>query len=566
MRGAGLVSILLATAALGACSGKSSGDDDDGGSAGEANGGSSGKGGSKGGTSSKAGASTSAGSGGAAAEGGKATGGASGTTSARGGSAGDMEDAGAPATGGGTGGGGTGGAGAAGGGDAAGKAGAGGMGGNAGNAVVSTPYAAPGNGDTWQFTSGDPLNSTPPVLAPADNGVVIASSSADPATAGLTAFDSGIMSEAFVARLGHDGKAAWSTPLKAAGFPWSVVPSGDDYVVVAPYLPDATQVSPYFVSQDIYLAKVTAAGDVVTEKTLDFTHEETMFYGMAIAPNGEIFLTGGAMDMSAGGSLEETVILAKCDAGGTLLWEKTFPHTGHQGYGNSAIVLPDGDVIITGAFDYELDFGGDTSPIESSALLEGLPSGFLARFTADGAPVWSQEFGGDDFSSGTSLALLPGGDDYFLAGAVALNLKLGALSLPGEAFTPDENQSFPPTHAFVARLRASGEAVWVDRQMDSEFGNVVVTDGTSVFLGGSVETVDDASDGAVYLASYTVNGNHGTPYAAVSGDGVSSASLVLSDEALWVSGRYAGAVDFGAGTAFTNSDAGVFLVRLPKEP
>jgi hypothetical protein len=557
MRGMSLLSILLAAAALGACSGKSNGDDDDGGSAGDEGGGSSGTGGS---SSGRAGAST-AGSGKAGASGGRSAGGAGGMTSVGGGSGGDADEGGAPATGGGSGatGGGAGGG-------TAGKAGGGGMGGSAGAAQVATPYLAPGDGDTWQFTSGDPLNSTPPVLAPADRGVVIAGSSADPATTGLTAFDSEIMSEAFIARLGHDGKAVWSTPLKAAGFPWAVARASDDYVVVAPYLPDTTQVAPYFVSQDIYLAKVTADGDVVTEKTLDFDHEETIFYGMAIAPNGDIFLTGAAMDLGEGGSLEETVILAKCDGGGTLLWEKTYPHTGHQGYGNSAIVLPSGDVIITGAFDSELDFGGPTDPIESSATLEGLPSGFLARFTASGEPVWSQEFGGDDFSTGTSLALLPGSDDFFLAGAVALNLKLGALSLPGEAFTPDETQSFPPSHAFVARMRASGEAVWVERQMDSEFGQVVVTDGSNVFLGGSLDTKDDASDGVVYLTSYTVNGTHGPLYGAVSGEGVSSASLVLSDEALWVSGRYSGAVDFGAGTAFTSSDAGVFLLRLPKGP
>jgi len=274
------------------------------------------------------------------------------------------------------------------------------------------------------------------------------------------------------------------------------------------------------------------------------------------------------MDMASDGSLAETVVLAKIDGGGTLKWEKTFPHTGHQGYGNGIIVLPDGDLIVTGGFDYELDFGGDTAPLESSAKLEGLPSGFVARFTAAGDPVWSQEFGGDDFSIGESLALLPGGDDFLLAGSVALNLNLGGLSLPGEAFTPDDTHTFPPAHAFVARLSASaGDAAWAERPLDSEFGNVVVTDGTTAFVAGSVETQQDPAAGAVYLLSYlAAGGNEDKRYGAVTGDGISSAALVLSDDALWVSGRYAGALDFGVGTAFTNSDAGVFLLRLPKGP
>lgn len=468
-----------------------------------------------------------------------------------------MEEAGAPPVRGGAGG--NGGAG----GGAAGKAGAGGMGGSAGGGV----YVAPGDGDTWQFTSGDPLNSTPPVLAPIDGGVVIAGSSADPATTGLTAFDSGITSEAFIARLGHDGKAKWSTPLRAAGFPWNVVPAANDYIVVAPYLPEMAQVAPYYVSQDIFLAKVTPEGDVVMEKTLDFEHEETIFYATAVAPNGDIFLAGLAMDIPEDGPIEQNVILAKCDGGGTLLWEKTFPNTGHQAYANSLVVLPDGDLLATGAFDAELDFGGDTEPLKSSTTLEGLVSGFLVRFTASGEPVWSEQFGGDELTVGTSLALMPGSDDFFLTGAVAMDLTLGGLSLPSVPFTPDDNQPFPPSHAFVARMKASGEGVWVERQLDSEWGNVVVTDGATVFVGGSVETKADATDGAVYLTSYAANdGSAGPLYGAPSGDGVSSAALVLSDDALWVSGRFAGGIDFGAGTAFTDSDAGVFLVRLPKSP
>lgn len=552
MRGVGLLSCFVVSAALGACSGKSSSDDDD-------NGGSSGENSS--GSGGKAGASTS-GSAGTTPQAGQATNGGSGggagkrpTQGGSGGNAGAEDGGSSGATLGG-------GAGRAGNGGSGGAS-PGGMGGAAGSPAVPETYLPPGEGDTWQIPTGDPLNSTVPVLAPADGGVVIAGASADPATVGLSAFDDGILSEAFVARLDATGKATWSVPLKPAGLPWAVAKSGSDYVVVAPNIPDQAQVSTSFVSQDLYLAKVSGTGTIVYEKTVPFEHEETFTYGMAVAPTGEIYLAGGILDLTDTG-IAEHPILVKVDASGQKIWDKPFTHPGTQAYANAVIVLPDGDVVITGDFDNTLDFGGSTDVLTSTATLDGLPSGFIARFNPSGDAIWSQSFGGDDFSTGMGLAALPNGD-FFLAASVAADLNIGTFSLEGEPFTPSDTQSFPPTRAFIARLNGAGEVSWVKRELDSDFANVVATDGKSVFLGGAVDDESAVSGAMVYLRSYSVTGETGPVYSTAGGEGVSSAALALSDGALWVSGRFTTSIEFD-NTALANADAGVFLARLKPAP
>lgn len=75
-----------------------------------------------------------------------------------------------------------------------------------------------GGASSW--TSGNPLNPTPAVVAAYGDGVVIASASSDPSVVGLTPFgDSGVVSKAFVGCLAHDGSVVWSVPIGATGLP-----------------------------------------------------------------------------------------------------------------------------------------------------------------------------------------------------------------------------------------------------------------------------------------------------------------------------------------------------------
>jgi hypothetical protein len=397
------------------------------------------------------------------------------------------------------------------------------------------------------------------LVALEDGGVIIAGASADPATVGLEAFDSGILSEAFVARLDADGMPVWALPLKEAGLPWAIERSGDDVVIVAAHLPELAEVSTSYVSKDVYLAKLSLGGAVRYEKTLTFSHEVTYTYGLAVDPSGVIYLAGGVQNQDTERGSVTDPILVKCSPQGDKQWEDVPAHTGTQGYANAVTVLASGDVVATGAFDAELTFGA-LDPITSTAENAGIPNGFLVRYAPGGEPVWSSQFGGADFSTGTGLSALAG-DDFLLSGSVSLNLELGGESLPGEPFTPTELEPFGPMAAFVARLSGTGDADWVRLEQPATFAQLVETNGGTVFLGGDMQPTEDGGS-VVYLRSYeTTTGDAVQSVAALSGESIESVSLGVGPGTVWVSGRFTGSADFGNENAL-NANAGVFLLRL----
>jgi hypothetical protein len=557
MRGVGILALILGVPfTFVGCGGKTHGDDDSGQSgAGGGGGVSAGRGGAGHAAAGAAGKSAST-SGGAPGTAGTKNGGGSAGATPSGGDGNAGGEAGSPEAGRGGAAGRAGGAstmGGASGNGASGKSGAGGKAAGGTGSGVAATYAPPAMGQTWRYLSADPLNSTPPVLLAVDDDVILAGASADPTTVGVTAFDDGVMSEAFVMRMSQ-GKAVWSKPLKPAGLPWAMARSGGDVVIVAANLPDLSEVSVAYVSKDVYITKIGIDGTSRYEKTISFDHDDTATYGLAVDSTGAIFLAGVYEDGGA-----EHVILVKCDQDGNKLWEKPFDHPGTQAYANAVTVLSGGDVVVTGVFDITLSFGGGTQTLTSTAQHPGLPSGFLARFTPDGEPVWSAEFGGNDFSTGMSLApLLDGG--FLLSGADALDLHLGGKTAMGAPFTATDAQPFPPTAAFIARLDGDGNASWLVLEKDADFGSVVATDTSgTAFLGGS----DVGTASGTYLRTYDLStGAAAQVMSSASGDAQSTSLAVATSGSVWVSGRYDGQADFGNTNVLETSDAGVFLLRV----
>ena len=439
-------------------------------------------------------------------------------------------------------------------------------GGSAGSPVSTagqsgTLFNPPAKGNAWQFASGDPLNSTPPALTAFDSGVVLAGASSDLSTLGLVSFPNGDTSEAFVARLDKSGAKQWSVALLSAGLPWAIARTGNDVVTVAPYVPELTQVSTSTVSKDIYLAKLGGDGAVRFETSVVFEHSDTFAYGLAVDASGAIFLAGGFLDDDPSTGFGEHVILVKCDPSGKKLWDKTFTHTGTQATANAVTILSSGDVVITGFFDKTLAFGAPTATLSSKATLSGILNGFAARFTTDGAPVWSMSFDASDFSDGTALTSLPDGG-FLLAGATAGDLTLAGKTAKVPAFTPSGPNDYPPVNAFLARLDAAGAAKWLVVDAQTRFGHALAIDGNTVLLGGRLDTTTD-SGGPVYLRTYAADtGAALQALQAAPGSDTASSALAVSSGSAWVSGMFTASSDFGNGNVLTNSNAGVFLVRV----
>jgi hypothetical protein len=441
-------------------------------------------------------------------------------------------------------------------------AGAGGQSGSAGKAAGGSgnsgpaTLAQPSMNQTWHYTSGDPLNSTPPVLLAVDEDIVLAGASADPQTVGVMAFDSGVTSEAFVMRMSQ-GKALWSKPLTDAGLPWAIARSGDDVVIVAPYLPGSTEVSTSSVGESVYIGKFGLDGTTKYETSLPFTNAWTAAYGMAVDASGSIYLAGSYGDSMTGA---ENIIVVKCDTNGNQVWSKQFPHPGNQALAFAVTVLTSGDIVVTGDFDTSQSFDGDKTTLMATATTMGLPSGFIARFTPDGDAVWSAEFGGTDFAVGEALAPLADGG-FLLAGSDSLDIDLGGLTAKGASFTPSDTQTFPPTAAFIARLDGDGKASWLKLEQQSPFAYAVATDGSgTAFLGTSGTMTSDT-----YLRTYDLA--TGKVVQVLSGNGDSniqtSSLAVATSGALWISGIYSNSsADFGNADVLEASPAGVFFLEV----
>lgn len=402
----------------------------------------------------------------------------------------------------------------------------------------------PVKGAGWEVPTGDPLNSTPPVLARLGTGVVLAGASTDPKTVGVDAFAGSVKSEAFLAGLDHAGKAQWRRPLLAAGLPNAVaVNAAQEIVVLASYFPDLDTVSPSSSSDSIYLGKFMANGTPIFEKELTFD-SGIRPYALALGADGSIWVGGAKTEEFP----TESVALAKYDSSGTQLFLKTFPCDGSC-YANDMTITPKGDVVLCGSFNSTFDFGGGALTTQAKFGESPMYNGFLARFDSTGKHVWSQRFGGPIFDLGVAIAALPD-EDVVLSGKLS-----GAASIGGKSVAAEEIEG----QAFVARLDPEGKARWVELSAGSARANTLEVDGDTLHVAGNFDTTGYLQDrelatGKLLGSTKTLTGS---PYAY-------SAALD-SVGSLWLAGTYADALDLGNQNALAAA-SGVFLLRLDRAP
>jgi hypothetical protein len=423
----------------------------------------------------------------------------------------------------------------------AGEPGAGGMPGSAG---VLEPAIA------WSLPSGDPLNATPPVLAASETGMIVAGATSDLTLAGVSAFPTGVLAEAFVAELARDGSVKWSTPLPDAGMPSAVVvEENGDVLVLAPFIPDAMSLFPGQYADSVLLARLDASGNVLYQRELAFG-TGTIAEGLAVDAAGAIYVAGSQMPQDD--FPNEYVLFAKYDAEGLELWTKVFEHEGSTAYASSVTVAAGGDVVIAGVFNGSMNLGGDA--LETDALLgtSKMPNGFVARFNAAGEHVSSQSFGGTIFDGATALEALDDGD-VLLGGWLS-----GVSTVGGQAITADEEEG----SAFLARLDAAGAARWVSlaATIGATYDIVTASGEGPLFVAGELGVAGG------YLAEVAASGEPGPTWTAASGTLIGRSAAVDAQGSVWLAGEFSGELELGNGNVLPAADAGVCLMRLDRAP
>lgn len=227
----------------------------------------------------------------------------------------------------------------------------------------------------------------------------------------------------------------------------------------------------------------------------------------------------------------------------------------------SAVVRPDGTIVIAGRFYGTLNLGG------GAMTSNGASDIFVAKFDSGGGHLWSRSFGGN-FGDG----------DHDVDVAVD---SLGNVAVVGNmagAFNGDGTASHQDGYrAFLAKYDANGNYLWghvfggSDSTQVAKFtgvaflpnGNVVTTGAFqgSASFGGS--TFTSAGDYDIVVAHYTSNGLHvwSRQYGSTGKDeGVEIA--VDSNSQPVIAGGFAGTVTFGSTVLTSAGQTDALLLRM----
>jgi hypothetical protein len=258
--------------------------------------------------------------------------------------------------------------------------------------------------------------------------------------------------------------------------------------------------------QDIVLVKYSATGGYLWSKRIGGANNEWVTSLAADQTTGEIVAVGdfdGSTDFGAGtvttaGGTDAFV--AKYSSSGVPVWSH---HWGSTGADSAASVAIDrlGNVAVTGAFTFNVDFGG--GPItnvgdSSSADI------FLVKLSPAGLHLWSKGFG-----NSTSSAQIGNGVAFDGAGNVLLTGSIVALTAP---YTIDFGGG-PLTgdgwyNVFLAKFGSDGSYIWAKRYLGgggNATGRAIAADGSGNVLatgdfqvsenfGGTTMTCSGVSD------------------------------------------------------------------------
>ncbi len=355
--------------------------------------------------------------------------------------------------------------------------------------------------------------------------------------------------------------------------------------------------------------------------------DEQIARAVAADPDGDAFVAGSfRTSILFGGTLltaddpEPDAFAARIGKDGTVVWAKRFGGQGLQ-EATSVVLGASGDVVLAGSFVGAVDFG------DGDLTSAGARDVFLVKLAPDGSHVWSERFGDAGDQRGEHLAGDAANNAVVLAGAFDGALDFGAGAelaaadtdayvarfdgtgqalasrswpSPGEqvatAVAVDsvgfvyvggtfegsidlgdgEVASKGKRDIFLVKLEPSLEPLWAHTfgDVEDDVLHDIVTDeeGDAVLVATFRGSIDfgggalAATGGDIALVELDPQGNHlvSRRFGNVSTQGQRYALAIDKQRRILLAGRFAGAIDFGAGVITPPSgDESLFLARFP---
>ncbi len=330
---------------------------------------------------------------------------------------------------------------------------------------------------------------------------------------------------------------------------------------------------------DIFIAKYNANGQYIWAHKIGGTGSDGL--KKVIADDaGHIYFTGtfnatADFNPAGGGTLISNggtdVFVAKFDTAGNYIWAKQAGGTGGGELVNGMGIDKSGGVYITGAFTGTIFFGGSGGAVPG--VTAAGQDAFIARYDANGNIIWGKNIGGANTDEGMAIRTDDSGNVY-TTGRFQGNVNFN--TTPGE--TPAYLISVGGgLDIYVAKYNAAGEYIWAfsvggatgsdlpkDLVLEQATGHVWVVGqfaGTADFDPGTpvVNLGNTGSDVAGFIAKYDRDGNY---LLARNIGGTNGTFFHISTMALnaagdiYITGFFAGQVDFDPGTLVVNHTSG----------
>ena len=160
-------------------------------------------------------------------------------------------------------------------------------------------------------------------------------------------------------------------------------------------------------SSDWYIAKFSPTGGYLWSRSYGGPANDKPI-GIALDRSGNMFVLGFfTQTITLGGSTfttlstDDDVLLAKFSAtDGSCSWAKAFRGGGFEQPTGLAID-GNGNVVITGYFQYDINLGGTVL----NSASRGFDDVFVAKYSTSGSHLWSERFGGPSHDEGMGIAV-----------------------------------------------------------------------------------------------------------------------------------------------------------------
>jgi len=186
-------------------------------------------------------------------------------------------------------------------------------------------------------------------------------------------------------------------------------------------------------TSDIFIAKYTSSGNLLWAHQAGDT-VSSQGLGAVIDNEENVYVTGFGDGTSPDCDGFGNILIAKYNSAGVLQWMKCAGNGGEE-YGNAIALDSSGNIVVTGGFDYTINFGtGDL-------LNHGLIDAFIVKLNSSGVALWADRAGEDGTDFGNAVAIDNNG-----------NLVFAGVFSDTCLFGPFELQSVRGTDVFIAKI------------------------------------------------------------------------------------------------------------------